>query len=185
MINERNMKLGTEIIEGKADKYQNKDNNSDSNNYLQRIKVNLRVSGYKNKYRRLVNKLNIWTQQIQDANVFIDLAIDKNFDYKLREICNNLEKGKEQLVDKIKRGRIKDKKLMEISLNVHDDIVMTLKRWNDVKNEKKLRALEAVFLKIEIIIEGLIKILLIIIVGIVKIIIKMDLIYLGSMMILV
>ena len=58
------------------------------------------------------------------------LAIDKNFDYKLREICNNLEKGKEQLVDKIKRGRIKDKKLMEISLNVHDDIVMTLKRWN-------------------------------------------------------
>ena len=97
----------------------------------------------------------------------------------------DLEKGKEQLVDKIKRGRIKDKKLMEISLNVHDGIVMTLKRWNDVKNEKNLRALEAVFLKIEIIIEGLIKILLIIIVGIVKIIIKLDLIYLGSMMILV
>ena len=147
MINERNMKLGTEIIEGKADKYQNKDNNSDCNNYLQRIKVNLRVSSYKNKYRRLVNKLNAWTQQIQDANVFIDLAIDKSFDDKLREICNNLEKGKEQLVDKIKRGRIKDKKLMEISLNVHDDIVMTLKRWNDVKNEKNLRALEAVILK--------------------------------------
>ena len=143
------------------------------------------MSSYKNKYRRLVNKLNAWTQQIQDANVFIDLAIDKSFDDKLREICNNLEKGKEQLVDKIKRGRIKDKKLMEISLNVHDDIVMTLKRWNDVKNEKNLRALEAVFLKIEIIIEGLIKILLIIIVGIVKIIIKLDLIYLGSMMILV
>ena len=174
MINERNRKLGTEIIEGKADKYQNKDNNSDSNNYLQRIKVNLRVSSYKNKYRRLVNKLNVWTQQIQDANVFIDLAIDKSFDDKLREICNNLEKGKEQLVDKIRGGRIKDKKLMEISLNVHDDIIMTLKRWNDVKNEKNLRALEAVFLKIEIII-----------VGIVKIIIKLDLIYLGSMMILV
>ena len=53
-----------------------------------------------------------------------------------------------------------------------------------LKMEKNLRALEAVFLKIEIIIEGLIKILLIIIVGIVKIIIKLDLIYLGSMMIL-
>ena len=184
MINERNRKLGTEITEGKAYKYQNKDNNSDNNNYVQRINVDLRVSNYQRKYRRLVKKLNVWTHQIHDANVFIDLAIEKSFDYKLRAICRDLEKGKELLVDTINSGKIKDKKLMEISLNVHDGIVMTLKRWNDVKNEKNLRALEAVFLKIEIIIEGLIKIILIIVVGIIKII-KMDLIYLGSMMILV
>ena len=64
-INERNRKLGTEITEGKAYKYQNKFNNSDNNNYVQRINVDLRVSNYERKYRRLVKKLNVWTHQIK------------------------------------------------------------------------------------------------------------------------
>ena len=147
MINERNRKLGTEITEGKAYKYQNKFNNSDNNNYVQRINVDLRVSNYERKYRRFVKKLNVWTHQIQDANVFIDLAIEKSFDYKLRVICRDLEKGKELLVDTINSGKIKDKKLMEISLNVNDDIEMTLKRWNDVKNGKKPESFRSSFFK--------------------------------------
>ena len=147
MINERNRKLGTEITEGKAYKYQNKFNNSDNNNYVQRINVDLRVSNYERKYRRFVKKLNVWTHQIQDANVFIDLAIEKSFDYKLRVICRDLEKGKELLVDTINSGKIKDKKLMEISLNVNDDIEMTLKRWNDIKNGKKPESFRSSFFK--------------------------------------
>ena len=115
-------------------KYQNKEINSDNKNYVQRINVDLRTSSYERKYKRLVNKLDDWTQQIQDANVFMDLADENGFDDELRGICSDLETGKNQLVDTIESGKLKDEKLMQISLNVQDDIEMTLKRWNDVKN---------------------------------------------------
>ena len=118
-------------------KYQNKEINSDNKNYVQRINVDLRTSSYERKYKRLVNKLDDWTQQIQDANVFMDLADENGFDDELRGICSDLETGKNQLVDTIESGKLKDEKLMQISLGVQDDIEMTLKRWNDVKNGKK------------------------------------------------
>ena len=40
-----------------------------------------------------------WTGQIQDANVYMDLAQGGNFDDELRGICEELEAGKKQLVD--------------------------------------------------------------------------------------
>ena len=128
-------------------KFQNKDINSDNKNYVQRINVDLRTSSYERKYKRLVNKLDDWTQQIQDANVFMDLADENGFDDELRGICNDLETGKNQLVDTIESGKLKDEKLMQISLNVQDDIEMTLKRWNDVKNGKKPESFKSSFFK--------------------------------------
>ena len=108
--------------------------NSKNKNYVRDIDVDLRASSYEKKYKRLVNKLDDWTQQIQDANVYIDSAQDGNFDDDLRGICNDLAIGKKQLVDTIESGKLKDEKLMEISLNVQDDIELTLRRWNDLKN---------------------------------------------------
>ena len=107
---------------------------SKNKNYVRDIDVDLRASSYEKKYKRLVNKLDDWTQQIQDANVYIDSAEDGNFDDDLRGICNELAIGKKQLVDTIESGKLKDEKLMEISLNVQDDIELTLRRWNDLKN---------------------------------------------------
>ena len=128
-------------------KYQNKEINSDNKNYVQRINVDLRTSSYERKYKRLVNKLDDWTQQIQDANVFMDLADENGFDDELRGICSDLETGKNQLVDTIESGKLKDEKLMQISLNVQDDIEMTLKRWNDVKNGRKPESFKSSFFK--------------------------------------
>jgi len=107
---------------------------SKNKNYVRDIDIDLRASSYEKKYKRLVNKLDDWTQQIQDANVYIDSAQDGNFDDDLRGICNDLASGKKQLVDTIESGKLKDEKLMEISLNVQDDIELTLRRWNDLKN---------------------------------------------------
>ena len=118
-------------------KNNNKEINSQNKNYVKRINVDLRTNSYERKYKRLVNKLDDWTQQIQDANIFMDNANEEGFDDDLRGIMNDLETGKNQLVDTIESGKLKDEKLMQISLNVKDDIDMTIKRWNDVKNGRK------------------------------------------------
>ena len=76
----------------------------------------------------------------------MDLADENGFDDELRGICSDLETGKNQLVDTIESGKLKDEKLMQISLGVQDDIEMTLTRWNDVKNGKKPQSFKSSFL---------------------------------------
>ena len=126
-------------------KFNNKEINSENKNYVKKINLDLRPSSYERKYKRLVNKLDDWTQQIQDANVFMDMANEDGFDDELRGICSELEGGKGQLVDTIESGKLKDEKLMQISLNVQSDIEMTLKRWNDVKNGRKPENFKSAF----------------------------------------
>ena len=129
-------------------KYNNINNlvSSENKNYVKKINLDLRTTSYERKYKRLVNKLDDWTQQIQDANVLMDMANENGFDDELRGICNDLETGKTQLIDTIESGKLKDEKLMQISLGVQDDIEMTLKRWNDVKNGKKPQSFKSSFL---------------------------------------
>ena len=129
-------------------KYNNVNNlvSSENKNYVKKINLDLRTTSYERKYKRLVNKLDDWTQQIQDANVLMDMANENGFDDELRGICNDLETGKTQLIDTIESGKLKDEKLMQISLGVQDDIEMTLKRWNDVKNGKKPQSFKSSFL---------------------------------------
>ena len=110
---------------------------SESKNYVKKINLDLRPSSYERKYKRLVNKLDDLIVQIQDANVFMDKVDENGFDDDLRGICNDLETGKGQIVDTIESGKLKDEKLMDISVNVNKDIETTLRRWNDVKNGKK------------------------------------------------
>ena len=110
---------------------------SESKNYVKKINLDLRPSSYERKYKRLVNKLDDLIVQIQDANAFMDKVDENGFDDDLRGICNDLETGKGQIVDTIESGKLKDEKLMDISVNVNKDIETTLRRWNDVKNGKK------------------------------------------------
>ena len=122
---------------GISKKIKDINNISKNKTYVKDINVDLRTNSYEKKYKRLVNKLDDLTQQIQDANVYMDLAKDGNYDDELRGICEELETGKKQLVDTIESGKLKDENLMEISLNVQDDIETTLKRWNEVKNGRR------------------------------------------------
>ena len=128
-----------------SNKLKNKTINSENKNYLKKINLDLRTSSYERKYKRLVNKLDDWTQQIQDANVFMDAFDENGFDDELRGICSELELGKNQLDDTIDSGKLKDEKLMQISLNVQKDIENTLRRWNDVKNGRKPESFQSSF----------------------------------------
>ena len=131
---------------GNESKKKKDENNTSSNkNYVRDIDVDLRTNSYEKKYKRLVNKLDDLTEQIQEANVYMDIAQGGNFNDELRGICDELESGKKQLVDTIESGKLKDEKLMEISLNVQDDIEMTLKRWEDVKNGRNPQPFKSSF----------------------------------------
>ena len=125
--------------------FQNKEITSENKNYLKRLNLDLRTSSYERKYKRLVNKLDDWTQQIQDANVLMDMVNENGFDDELRGLCNDLESGKGQLIDTIESGKLKDEQLMQISLNVREDIEMTLKRWDDVKKGRKPESFKSSF----------------------------------------
>ena len=141
---------GPEISSGfggnESKKIKKMDNNiSQNKSYVKDINVDLRTNSYEKKYKRLVNKLDDWTEQIQEANVYMDLAQGGNFNDELRGICDELETGKKQLVDTIESGKLKDETLMEISLNVQDDIEMTLNRWEDVKNGRNPQPFKSAF----------------------------------------
>ena len=134
-------------LQNKTNNYNNSINNNKSNNqtmkvetdpedYLKDIKVNLNTSSYDRIYKRLVNKLYDWTHAIHEANVLINQNNDGQNNPQIESLCKDLAKGNKQLIETIQSGKLKDKTLMEISLNVTDDINMTLGRWNNYKNGK-------------------------------------------------
>ena len=109
---------------------------TDPEDYLKDINVNLHTSNYDKIYKRLVNKLYDWTHAIHEANVLINQNNNGNNNSKIEGLCKDLAKGNKQLIETIQSGKLKDNVLMEISLNVTDDINMTLARWNNYKNGK-------------------------------------------------
>ena len=104
--------------------------------YLKDINVDLNTSSYEKKYKRLVNKLYDWTHAIHEVNVLINENKDGINNMKIDGLCKDLENGNKQLVETIQSGKLKDKTLMNISLCVTDDINMTLARWSNVQKKK-------------------------------------------------
>ena len=134
--------------------YKNNNNNNSNNNfnnnnynskkrvetnpedYLRDINVNLNTSDYEKKYRRLVNKLYDWTHAIHEANVLINQNKGRANNMKIDGLCKDLLRGNRQLVETIQSGKLKDTTLMKISLCVTDDINMTLARWANFEKGK-------------------------------------------------
>ena len=125
----------------------NNNSNSNTNNfnkekvetnpedYLKDINVNLNTSTYEKKYKRLVNKLYDWTHAIHEANVLINQNKGGINNMKIDGLCKDLSHGNKQLVETIQSGKLKDKTLMNISLCVTDDINMTLARWENCQKK--------------------------------------------------
>ena len=109
---------------------------TDPEDYLKDININLHTSSYDKIYKRLVNKLYDWTHAIHETNILINQNNDGKNNTKIEGLCKDLSKGNKQLIETIQSGKLKDNVLMEISLNVTDDINMTLNRWNNCKNGK-------------------------------------------------
>ena len=110
---------------------------TDPEDYLKDINVNLNTTSYDRIYKRLVNKLYDWTHAIHEMNILINQNNNGNNNSKIEGLCKDLTKGNRQLVETIQSGKLKDKTLMEISLNVTDDINMSIGRWNNYKSGKE------------------------------------------------
>ena len=106
---------------------------TDPENYLRDINLDLNTSSYEKKYKRLVNKLYDWTHDIHEINVLINKNIQGINNNKIAGLIKEISTGNKQLIETIQSGKLKDKTLMNISLNVASDINMTLKRWSNHK----------------------------------------------------
>ena len=124
-----------EIEEPKEVKEDNDEDNNEfeenTNNfeYIESIKNKLKVSNFESKYRRLVTFLVNMHNNIKIANVLIDR---RDF-AKLKDSINTIKKGNKTLIDTISSGRLKDEKLMEITLATTEDISQTLSREEEIK----------------------------------------------------
>ena len=101
---------------------------SNPNDYIKTINLDLNPSSYEKKYYKLVNKLNEWMHKIQEINILIDNNINNQHNQKLKTLYDELKSGNESLVSNIESPKLKDEKLMKISLNVCEDMVMTFNR---------------------------------------------------------
>ena len=126
----------------------NEDNNNGSDKeddeifyYMDSLKNVLKVPNFEHKYRRLVNFLLKMHDNIQMAN----LLIDNREHGGLKEIINTLREGNNTLIDTIQGGRLKDEKLMEITLGTTEDINQTLGRDEDIKNGYKPNKFKSYF----------------------------------------
>ena len=106
---------------------------SNPSDYIDNIHLDLNVNNYPKKYHRLLVKLYEWTHSIQEINVLIDNNINFQNNIQLNKLCADLKNGNDQLIRTIQGSKLKDEKLMEISLNVSEDILMTLDRYEKSK----------------------------------------------------
>ena len=74
-------------------------------------------------------------ENIQMANLLMDSGERSG----LKDIINTLREGNNTLIDTISGGRLKDEKLMEITLGTTEDINQTLNRDEDIKNGYKAK----------------------------------------------
>ena len=105
---------------------------SNPNDYIKNIKLDLNPNNYEKKYKRLVNKLFEWTNLIQEINILINNNQNGQNNNKLKQLNEDLKIGKKLLVDTIQGPKLKDEILMVSSLNICEDMVMTLNRIEKV-----------------------------------------------------
>jgi len=109
---------------------------SNPNDYIQNINLDLNINSYEKKYQKLVNKLNDWIYAIQEINVLIDNNTNFQNNSKLKFLCDDLKSGYQKLVETIQGTKLNNEILMQISLNVSEDMIMTLNRYEkSIKGE--------------------------------------------------
>ena len=129
----------------KNDDYENENSDKDDGGetfyYMDSLKNKLKVPNFEHKYRRLVNFLVKMHENIQMANLLMDSGERSG----LKDIINTLRDGNNTLIDTISGGRLKDEKLMEITLGTTEDINQTMNRDEDLKNGYKPKKFTSYF----------------------------------------
>jgi len=114
---------------------------------MESIKNKLKASNFEHKYRRLVAFFAKMHDNIKIANISID---NRNIN-NLKEAINTIKKGNKTLIDTISSGRLKDEKLMEITLGTTEDINQTLSREEEMKSGNRPNKFVSYFVLNEII----------------------------------
>ncbi len=109
--------------------------------YMDSLKNVLKVPNFEHKYRRLVNFLVKMHDNIQMAN----LLIDSREHAGLKDIVHTLREGNNTLIDTISGGRLKDEKLMEITLGIEEDINRTIYRYDLMSCGEKYHKFISIF----------------------------------------
>jgi len=115
--------------------------------YIESIKDKLKISNFESKYRRLVAFLVNMHNNIKTANI----CIDRKEISKLKDPINTIRKGSKTLMDTISSGRLKDEKLMDITLATTEDINQTLEREEELKAGNKPNKFTSYFVLNEVI----------------------------------
>ena len=118
---------------------------SNPDDYLKNINLDLNPLNYEKKYYRLVNKLSELTVIIAEMNCLINSKMNipntnfinnnnnNNNDQILEKLYESLYSGKTSLLKAIQGDKLSEEKLMSISLNIMEDINMTLDRYDKLK----------------------------------------------------
>ena len=125
----------------------NDSNENDEFEYMESIKNQLKVSNFDHKYRRLVAYLVKMHDNIKIANI----CIDKKRLNDLKEPISAIKKGNKTIMDTITSGRLKDEKLMEITLGTTEDINQTLSREEEMRSGNRPNKFISYFVLNEII----------------------------------
>ena len=145
--NSNNYNKNNNNYDNKNDEYENDNDNDDKEEdgetfyYMESLKNKLKVPNFEHKYRRLVNFLVKMHEHIQMANLLMDSREHSG----LKDLINTLREGNNTLIDTISGGRLKDEKLMEITLGTTEDINQTLNRDEDLKNGYKPKKFTSYF----------------------------------------
>ena len=124
---------------------ENSDENEDYSNYVECIRLSLNPKDYSQKYTKLVNYLKLMSKNISLANEMIDMYSIDNAN--LKEIIRTLKHGNNRIIQTLASGRLKDRKLMEYTLDISADISRTMNRWERLSHNKKAEPFVSLFLE--------------------------------------
>ena len=125
----------------------NKSNADNEFAYIDSIKNKLKPSNFEHKYRRLISFLVKMHDNIELANI----CIDKRKISELKGPIDIIKKGNKTIMETISSGRLKDEKLMEITLGTTEDISQTLSREEELKKGNRPNFFTSYFVLNEII----------------------------------
>ena len=98
------------------------------------IKYSFETSLYEKKYRRLVIKLNEMAISMIEFN---DMIKDDFNEKKIENSIKDMRHGFKQLKETIDGGRLKDKKLMDITLFIFNCLKKVFDKWEKIKNNNQ------------------------------------------------
>ena len=115
--------------------------------YVENIKFSLNPSKYEHKYKKLVKYLGTMVENIALANEIIDNLKPGEMDDSLKEVVHTLRSGNNRIIETVDSGRLKDPKLMSITIDVQEDINRTMTRWEFLKNRMKPDPFLSIFIE--------------------------------------